>query len=380
MKWIALVALLGVVPVPVAAVEDTTPPTVVSARVVYDPTDPEETALVEFVFSEPVEWFAAVLYSNYIDTNTGETSFQGFWYPPDRTQVRFEDQLFGFGTCEEIRVVNVKDLAGNAIVDDGVGNVFRFYLTQVLVNGNMRDHMKAHDAPPHSFALEGVLSAPGYYACTVPMEDVDGDSTYSKQVFFNAPCSTATGGAQSRNVPFRFSHLCAEMEPILNRTLTLDLAAHPDGRDTLDLDWANEVVTGVEELPADGRDGSRLEAVFPNPARTATSVAFSLSAPARVALDVVDVGGRVVRRLAGESWPAGPTSWIGTAGRPMGAGWPRASTSSGSTRARGARPGGWSSPAERRPGSAPGRTESRAGQERPQGRPRRVLDGFSIDR
>jgi len=63
--------------------------TIASARVVYDPANPEETALLEFVYSEPVDWFAAVHFTSYIDVNTGQNPFQGYWYPPNRAEIRF---------------------------------------------------------------------------------------------------------------------------------------------------------------------------------------------------------------------------------------------------------------------------------------------------
>lgn len=308
MRWIVLGAALcaasGVAraeaDLAVSAAADTIPPTIAAARVVYNVSDPEETAFLEFIFSEPVDWFHAISYSSYIDTNTGGTPLQGFWYPPDRTQVRFPSQFYGYGTCEQIKVIQVVDLAGNEIVDDGIGNVFTFHLQQVHLRGQMSDHMKAHDAPPHSFAVAG-NAAPLKWApiCDVPMEDGDGDSTWTQVVFFDLPCTTAAGGPVAQDVEFLFSHKCNELEPIANRMLTLDLALNPDGRDTLDLWWADEVVTDVDSRPSRPVDAS-LESVFPNPARLETAVAFSLAERSRVVLSVVDVRGRVVRRLTDE--------------------------------------------------------------------------------
>lgn len=321
-----LLAVSGLVPAAEAlaasAVGDTIPPTIASAHVLYDPDDPEETAILEFVFSEPVDWFHAVLFSNYIDSNTGETAYQGFWYPPDRTQVLFPSGFYGYGTCEQVRIINVVDLAGNEIVDDGVGNAFTFHLQQVLFRAQMRDHMKVHDVSPHSFAIEGdsypLTMAP---MCDVPLADADGDSIWTQLVFFDVPCSSAVGGPATKDVEFLFSHDCTELEPIGNRLLELDLAAHPDGRDTLDLDWADVIMTGTDPFPS--RSFS-LESVFPNPTARATTVAFSLSDRSRVRLDVVDVRGRVVRHLLHQERLPGPhrVSWDGRTdrGRPAPAG------------------------------------------------------------
>jgi len=225
-----------------SGVPDSIPPTILSARVLFDAQDPDETGLLEFVFSEPVEWFGAILYSNYIDVNTGQVADQGAWFPPDRTWITFPSQQWGFGTCEQVRVINVKDLAGNTIVDDGIGNVFTFHLQQLHWRGRMRAHMAAHDDPPHSFAVEGdtdpLTWAPD---CDLPLSDVDGDSTWTGRAFFAVPCSSATGGPETAPLEWRFSHQCSESEPLAgNRTYTLDVGAHPDGRDTLDVWWNDD--------------------------------------------------------------------------------------------------------------------------------------------
>ncbi len=284
---------------------DTIPPTIESARVIYDPGDPEETQCLEFIFSEPVDWFHAIHPDNYTDANTGQTAFQGFWYPPDRVEIRFTTQFWGYGTCEQVRVVNVVDLAGNQIVDDGVGNVFTFHLQQVLVQGRMLAHMHSHDDPPHTFAIEGNAGPLTWSPqCDVPLEDADNDSVYTKLLFFDVPCTTATGGPETRDVEFLFSHQCNELESVPSRMFTLDLAAHPDGRDTLDLWWADGVPTDAAPL-ATRPIASSLRSISPNPTRSETAVAFSLAARSRVALDVVDVRGRVVRRLESGFRPAG---------------------------------------------------------------------------
>jgi hypothetical protein len=247
MRWIGLVVgvLTGLWPrggtadPALRADPDTIPPTIASARVVYDPANPEETALLEFVYSEPVDWFAAVHFTSYIDVNTGQNPIQGFWYPPNRTEIRFPSGFYGFGTCEQVKVINVQDLAGNVIVDDGVGNVFTFHLEQLLVKGRMSERMKSHDTPPHTFALEGSMEPLTWSPlCDVQLEDADGDSTWAQKVFFCVPCTSATGGPETADVEFRFSHQCSDLETLPgNRMVTLDSAAHPDGRDTLDLWW-----------------------------------------------------------------------------------------------------------------------------------------------
>jgi len=320
MSRIGLLAILAIAPAAaasdLAAGTDTIPPTIQSARVLYDPDDPEETQLVQFIFSEPVDWFHAIHPDNYTDVNTGETAFQGFWYPPDRAEIRFSSRMWGYGTCEQIRVVKVKDLAGNEMIDDGIGNVFTFHLQQAVVQGHMSVHMQAHDAPPHSFALEGSRHPLTWTPqCDVPLGDADGDSVWTQLVFFDVPCSTATGGPETDEVEFLFSHRCTELEPIANRLLPLDLALQPDGVHILDLWWADGVPTDARPLAA--HPGSGLGPVAPNPTRAGTAVDFTLAVGGGVALDVVDVRGRVVRRLERGFRPAGVhrVAWDGRTDR-----------------------------------------------------------------
>jgi hypothetical protein len=320
MRRIPLVLLAVLAPaaaLSAPAEPDTIPPTIQSARVLYNPANPEETGTIEFLFSEPVDWFHAIHPDNYTDFHSGETAFQGFWFPPNRTEIRFPDPLWGFGSCEQVRVVNVVDLAGNEIVDDGIGNVFTFHLQEVLVQGRMNVHMRAHDAPPHSFAIEGD-TAPLTWGpnCDVPLADADGDSVWTQRVVFDLPCANPSGGPATQDVEFLFSHRCNELEPIANRLLTLDLAAEPDGRHTLDLWWADGIPTDTGAL-APQPLASALGEISPNPTRSGAAIAFSLGAAARVALDVVDVRGRVVRRLEEGLRPAGAhrVTWDGRTDR-----------------------------------------------------------------
>ncbi|MBD3160996.1 MAG: S8 family serine peptidase [Candidatus Eisenbacteria bacterium] len=92
--------------------------------------------------------------------------------------------------------------------------------------------------------------------------------------------------------------------------------------DDLSLEILPPNPTAVEETPAAGRP--TLLTARPNPARSATRIAFQLASPADVTLDLYDASGRRVRRLVDNGMAAGPQeiTWDGRddAGRRVGAG------------------------------------------------------------
>jgi hypothetical protein len=245
--WTTTSLLKNSTQVEITTAPDTTPPTIVSGCVTYDPEDPEETGIVDIVYSEAVEPLSAILFSNYEDVNTGLNPFVGIITPPNKVQIKFTSGFYGFGSCEQIKATGVKDLAGNEIIDDGVGNVLNFYLYQVLMRGRMNLHMQAHDVPPHTFALEGNLTPLTWDPlCDIPLGDADGDSTHTAEVFFCLPCSTLGSGPEVGNLEYKFTHQCSEYESIPgNHSYVMDLATTPSGVDTLDIWWddATPVVT-----------------------------------------------------------------------------------------------------------------------------------------
>ena len=82
--------------------------------------------------------------------------------------------------------------------------------------------------------------------------------------------------------------------------------------DVYALEWNGPLVSVPED--ADGhRRPYEIAPPRPNPSRGATTVAFVLGEPGRVVLDVLDIHGRRVRRLADEWFPAGShaSTWRG---------------------------------------------------------------------
>jgi len=90
-----------------------------------------------------------------------------------------------------------------------------------------------------------------------------------------------------------------------------------------DITFSFSVQTGIGEPPAAGTLVSLLDA-YPNPFNPATTIPFTLSRSARVAMRIYDVLGRRVRGLIDEERPAGPQAvmWDGRddRGRPAASG------------------------------------------------------------
>ena len=93
------------------------------------------------------------------------------------------------------------------------------------------------------------------------------------------------------------------------------------------------VSTSATDVASAGEAAAASELLMPapNPSSGATQIRFRLAAPAHVAIDIVDVSGRVVAALPRRTWQAGPaeTAWDGLddSGRRIAAGiyWIRAS-------------------------------------------------------
>jgi flagellar hook assembly protein FlgD len=83
------------------------------------------------------------------------------------------------------------------------------------------------------------------------------------------------------------------------------------------------------DVPQDGTEtenvtAPRITGAHPNPASSATSIAFDLPASGRASVAVYDAAGRLVAKLAEREFPAGRSSvrWDGrdATGRPMASG------------------------------------------------------------
>jgi len=239
--WTTTATILNSTRVDVQTGVDTTPPTVVSAELQYLPNSPSTTNRLFVTFSEPVDPATAQTTSNYHDLG-GRTISSAVL--TSATTVRLVvSPSYGFGSCEQMRVTGVRDLAvpPNTIVDNGTTNVANFYAFQLFVQGNMGLHMIAHPDSVHTFAIEGGrLPLTWDPLCDLTLEDLDGDSTYTRAINFTLPCSTGTGGPEDGLLEYKFTHQCSEYETVANHTYTFDLDTKPSGVDSVDI-WWNDI-------------------------------------------------------------------------------------------------------------------------------------------
>jgi len=220
---------------------DTTKPTVLGGCT-SDPGDGfSDTVLI--MFSEPVDQTTAETASNYTDLG-GRTVFSPTLVSPTEVEV-IVSPVYTFGGCQQIRVANVEDLAGNVIDDNGTTNVANFYAFQLFVQGHMNLHMQADTTSPHTFALEGSQSPLTWDPlCDFLMDDANMDSVYTATVNFCLPCAEVALRALAptpQEVQYKFTHQCSEWEPMgNNHYYTIDPATLGAGVDSVDIWWNNE--------------------------------------------------------------------------------------------------------------------------------------------
>jgi FlgD Ig-like domain len=311
--WTTTAVLSNSTEVALSSGVDTTAPTVL-AGCTNDPGDGFSDTVV-ITFSEPVDPATATNAANYTDLG-GRSVFSPTLVAPNQVSVLVAP-VYTFGTCQQIAVSGVKDLADNEIVANGTTNVADFFAFQVFMMANMSLHMQADDTPPHTFALEG-SQAPLTWdpTCDFLLDDADADSIYTGTVNFCLPCvQAALRGAPATplvtELQYKFTHQCTEYEPMGdNHYYTIDPLTLGAGVDTLMINWNNEatsdftaldidVVFMVEALPNSpsfgagdmlGLDGSALPLDWNNPPAT-------LLADDGVAPDVLANDGIFSKRL-----------------------------------------------------------------------------------
>ncbi len=222
---------------------DTTPPTVAGYSFPYDAYD-----RLICSFSEPVDTLSAETATNY--TVTGVNVVSAVMSGASSVELTL-DAVPALGSCIDLTAINVKDLAGNVIVNDGVTNVASFYLTELLVRGQMSIHLQTHSLAPvaDTFAIEGSLAPLTWNpTCDDLMADPDGDSTYEATLITAVNCGVVTHISDTVNIEYKFTHQCTEWESSGNHIYQLDMHAPYD---TLAIWWNDQAPINFTTLPID---------------------------------------------------------------------------------------------------------------------------------
>ncbi len=163
------------------------------------------------------------------------------------------------------------------------------------------------------------------YQAGYPLYDINGfDLTGNAEVGYTATFTIEqiqeNAPYFSTPLPFRFYNsqdavdFRVEVEPLQSQTVSVEgLNFEPTGFQfdpdnwILCLAWLNGVgVVGDHSLPGE----FELSAAWPNPFNASTSVEIELLAPGRVCVDVYDLLGRRVARIADGDWSVGPHRFI----------------------------------------------------------------------
>ncbi|UCF78445.1 MAG: T9SS type A sorting domain-containing protein [Candidatus Eiseniibacteriota bacterium] len=214
--WSSLATLLNSTNVPETAGGDTDPPTVVGAS-----SHPAPHNTIEVEFNEFVDLTTSQVAGNYTVNSGAVTVVSATRGDPDSSKVTLTlGSNLPFGGSNDVLVVNVQDIAGNPIVNNGTTNVACFCLSQVIFEVHMNLHLRTHSIPPiDTVAIEGnVYPLTWDPTCDmyardngVPPDVAAGDSIYTVAVDFSRPSDCATG-TDTTWVEFEYTHQCSEWE------------------------------------------------------------------------------------------------------------------------------------------------------------------------
>jgi len=207
----------------VLAAADPDPPLVNDVKPTAYPVD----SFFDVYFDEPVDEATAEMAGNYVLTGgavaANVIAAERDASTPSIVHLTFDTPLTAAATLYTLTVTGVEDLAGNAIVDDGVGNVSCFMLKDVLFRGLFGPFL-AGQTPPFEFSVEGGLVPLTWNLCdTGMMVDTGVDDIWEYATTF---CVTGdcVGGTASESFEWKFVFNCTDYENLPNRVHTLDLA------------------------------------------------------------------------------------------------------------------------------------------------------------
>ncbi len=235
---------------------DTTPPTLVGVS----SNSPAPAYIgghsqVLLQFSEIVAQAGAQTVSNY-SLDGVVTPISAVRQSPDSSQVLL---TFGaplsLGTTHSVRAINIKDRAGNTIVNNGTTNVGCLCIRRIVFRVNMSLHLR-QDPPPDSVVIIGNTAPLTFLVsdvCKIKLYDdgthgdaVAGDSNYAMTIDFSR--SQVCGASpDTTTLEYEFNHRCTEYEGMHH------LFAMTCGRaiDTLQVWWQDIAPSNFTAHPVD---------------------------------------------------------------------------------------------------------------------------------
>jgi len=221
----------------VQSATDPDPPTVSQVLAAAYPA----AKLFDVLFNEPVDQTTAENAGNYSLTAGSISSAVRDGSDPSIVHLTLSAPIGGSASLYTLTVTNVKDLAGNTIVNNGTSNTNCFALKAITFRGHMGFFLaNTAELPPYEFHVEGdkLPLTFGPLGDTGAMVDtgVDDIWEFTTTMIYPGNCGAGTA-VQSFEWKFNFNQ--SIYEPMAgNRTHTLDLAN--GAVDIIDVWWNDE--------------------------------------------------------------------------------------------------------------------------------------------
>lgn len=235
----AAIPLLTLAPYTILAAADPDPPVVAQVKPAAFPVD----SFFDVFFNEPIDPGTGSVPGNFVlgggpgqQITPNGAVVDGT--DPSIVHLTFPAPLTASDALYTLTVTNVEDVAGNAIVADGVGNVGCFMIKEVIFRGKFGPFLNGQEEP-HQFTVEGELQPLSWALCDgADMVDTGTDDIweYSDLFCVSVDCDEADPTA---SFEWKFVYDCATYEPMGgNRSHTLDLAN--GATDIIEVWWNNE--------------------------------------------------------------------------------------------------------------------------------------------
>ncbi len=221
----------------IQAAADPDPPLVTALQPTAWPVD----SFFDVYFNEPVDGVTSDLAGNY-SLSDGTTILTANRDPFDLNVVHLEllTPLTPSTSLYQVTVTNVQDVAGNTIVNDGVGNVACVMLKEVYFRGRMGPYLANNSSPPDGFSVEGDQTPLtfGTLCDTGNMTDTLTDDIWEFNTIF-AVAGDCAGDTAEQTLEWKFAHNCTTYEPMAgNRVYQLSLTTA--AVDTIEVWWNDE--------------------------------------------------------------------------------------------------------------------------------------------